>query len=91
MVLSKVRVPDYDQFWSLYTTRGAEHRRKFGSTGSRVFRNEEDTNEVWLLFDWSKEDFRRFLDDAEAQEIMDSAGLQKRESVFLDSVGEFDS
>ena len=92
MVLAKIRVGAFDQFWSVFTGKGAEHRRKFGSTGSRVLRNEEDPNEVWVLFDWSKEDFQRFLADPQAKEIMAEAGLQgPPEPVFVDSAGEVDS
>lgn len=92
MVLAKVRVADFDQFLSVFTSRGAEHRRTFGSAGSRVLRNDQDPNEVWVLFDWSKEGFQRFIDDPESKEIMGAAGLQgPPEPVFVTSAGEFDS
>jgi len=92
MVLAKIRVGEFDQFWSVFTSEGAEHRAKFGSSGSRVLRNQQDPNEVWVLFDWSGEDFQRFLEDPRAKEIMASAGLQgPPEPVFVDSVGEVGS
>lgn len=92
MVLAKIRVGEFDQFLSVFTTRGAEHRAKFGSSGARVLRNQEDSNEAWVLFDWSKEDFQRFLEDPEAKQIMASAGLQgPPEPVFLEEAGESDS
>lgn len=91
-VLAKVKVAEFDQFWSVFKGEGAAHRREFGSKGSRVLRNEEDPNEVWVLFDWSKEDFQRFLTDPKSQEIMASAGLQgPPEPVFVESAGEVDS
>ncbi len=92
MILAKAKLEDFDRFWSVFTTKGAEHRRKYGSAGSRVLRNEEDPNEVWVLFDWSKEDYERFLADPQSQEIMASAGLKgPPEAVFVESVGEVDS
>lgn len=91
-MLAKVKVGDFDRFWSVFTTEGAEHRSRFGSRGSRVLRNEEDPNEVWILFDWGKDDFQRFLSDPRAKEIMGSAGLQgPPEPVFVESAGEVGS
>ncbi len=75
-ILSQIKVKDFDRFWSTFTGRGAEHRRKHGSGGARVFRSEEDTNEVWVLFDGDPESFRAFLDDPDSKQIMDQAGLQ---------------
>jgi len=92
MILAKLNVADFDRFLSVFKTDGAEHRRKFGSKGSRVLKNAENPNEVWVLFDWSKEDFHRFLDDARAREIMTAAGLQgPPDAVFVESVAEVDS
>jgi heme-degrading monooxygenase HmoA len=76
VLLARVKIGDFDQFWSVFTTRGAEHRSKYGSTGAKAFRNQEDQGEVLVLFDWSKEDVERFLADPESREIMASAGLQ---------------
>lgn len=76
MILTKVNVDDFDQFWSVFSSRGAAHRRKFGSKGSKVIRDEDDPHRVLVLFDWAKEDFERFLQDPEAKEIMSSAGLE---------------
>lgn len=92
MVLAKVKVGEFDRFWSVFTTEGAEHRRRFGSRGSRVLRNAENPNEVWILFDWTKEDFQRFLSDPRSSEIMGSAGLQgPPEPIFVESEGEVES
>lgn len=92
MVLAKVRVGDFARFWSVFSSEGAEHRRKFGSKGSRVLRNTDDPSEVWVLFDWTKEDFQGFLSDPKSGELMMAAGLQgPPEPVFLEPAGEADS
>ena len=39
-------------------------------------RDRDRPDEVLVLFDWSKEDYDRFLADPETWEIMASAGLQ---------------
>jgi heme-degrading monooxygenase HmoA len=92
MLLARVKIGDFDQFWSVFTTRGAEHRRKHGSTGAKVFRNQEQPDEVLVLFDWSKEDYERFLADPQSREIMASAGLQgPPETAVVEPLGETDS
>ncbi|HEV2773720.1 MAG TPA: hypothetical protein VGV57_13010 [Thermoleophilaceae bacterium] len=74
-ILSRLKFQDFDRFWSTFTGPGAEHRRRHGSGGGRVFRSKEDPNEVWVLFDWDPEHFRAFLDDPDSKEIMAQAGL----------------
>jgi hypothetical protein len=52
------------------------------------FRNREDPDELWVLFDWSKEDFQRFEADPGSAEIMNQAGLQgPPEAVSVESAG----
>jgi heme-degrading monooxygenase HmoA len=89
MLLARVRIGDFDQFWSVFTSKGADHRRAFGSAGARVLRNQDDSQEVIILFDWSKEDYERFLADPETKGIMASAGLQgPPEVTVLEPAGE---
>ncbi len=89
MLLARVKIGDFDQFWSMFTTAGAEHRRTFGSTGARVLRNKEVQDEVLVLFDWTKEGFERFLADPRTREIMASAGLKgPPEITEVEHVGE---
>ncbi len=75
-ILSQLKVQDFDRFWSTFTGRGSEHRRKHGSDGARVFRSAEDPNEVWVLFEWDSERFQGFLDDPDSKQIMAEAGLE---------------
>lgn len=92
MVLTKVKIGEFDQFWSVFSTKGAALRRVHGSKGARVLRNAEDPNEVWVLFDWERERFEQFLSDPKAREVMGEAGLQRPpEPVFVDAAGEVDS
>ena len=63
MLLARVTIGEFDQFWSTFTSAGAEHRRKYGSSGARVFRNLDQPGEMIVLFDWSKADYRRFMED----------------------------
>jgi heme-degrading monooxygenase HmoA len=89
MLLARVRIGDFDQFWSTFTTRGAEHRGQYGSGGAQVFRNQDDSDEVIVLFDWSKDDYDRFIKDPESREVMAAAGLKGPPEVTpLEAVGE---
>jgi heme-degrading monooxygenase HmoA len=89
MLLARVRIGDFDHFWSVFTTKGADHRRAFGSAGARVLRNQDDPQEVIILFDWSKEEYERFLADPDTTAIMASAGLQgPPETIAVEAVGE---
>ena len=49
MVLSTVRVEDFERFWNTFSTKGAEKRKQHGSKGSQVFLINDD-NRVWVLF-----------------------------------------
>ncbi len=92
MVLARAKIGDFDQFWSVFSTAGAEHRRKFGSHGAKVFRNADDDHEVVVLFDWSADDYARFLQDPHTREVMASAGLSgPPQHTTLEPVEETDS
>jgi hypothetical protein len=89
VILARSKINDFDQFWSVFQNQGADHRVTFNSRGSQVFRDQENPNEVWVLFDWSREDFERFIQDDKTKEIMAQAGLQgPPEPIFVDSLGE---
>jgi hypothetical protein len=86
MILAKAKIDDYDRFWTVFTSEGAEQRSKYGSKGARVLRNQEDPSEVWVLFDWEKDDYLRFHEDPKTAEIMGRAGLREPpESVFVEA------
>jgi hypothetical protein len=92
MVLTNVKVADFDQFWSVFSTKGAEKRKQFNSRGATVLRSTENENEVWVLFDWDEADFKAFLEDPEVPGIMQEGGLQAPpEPRFLEKAGELDS
>ena len=38
MILSTVKVEDFERFWNTFSTKGAEKRKQHGSKGSQVFR-----------------------------------------------------
>ena len=78
MILSTVRVEDFERFWNTFSTKGAEKRKQHGSNGSQVFRDPNDDNRVWVLFDWDEEGYKNLLSDPEMPAIFQQAGLEGR-------------
>jgi hypothetical protein len=78
LILSTVKVEDFDRFWNTFSTKGAEKRKQHGSKGSHVFRDPNDDDRLWVVFDWDEEGFRNLLSDPEAPAIFQEAGLKGR-------------
>ena len=90
MVLSTVKVEDFDRFWSIFSTKGAEKRREHGSKGASVFRDPNEDGRVWVVFDMDKEGYESLMSDPEMPEIFQEAGLQGRPQA-ADSAGQTDT
>lgn len=82
MILATSKFEDFDRFWSTFSTKGAEKRRQYGSKGSHVFRDPNEDNQVWIVFDWDEEGFQQFLSDSEVPAIFQEGGLQGRPQVL---------
>jgi hypothetical protein len=78
MILATVKIQDFDRFWNTFSTKGADKRKQHGSTGSHVFRDPNDDDRVWVVFDWDEEGYRNFLSDPEVPAIFQEAGLEGR-------------
>ena len=78
MVLSTVKVEDFDRFLTTFSTKGAEKRKQHGSRGSHVFRDPSDDGRVWVVFDWDEEGYHNLMSDPEVPAIFQEAGLQGR-------------
>jgi hypothetical protein len=78
MILSTVKVEDFDRFWNTFSTRGAEKRKQHGSRGSHVFRDPYDDKRVWVVFDWDEEGYKSLMSDPEVPAIFRDAGLEGR-------------
>lgn len=78
MILVTSRFEDFDRFWSTFSTKGAEKRKQYGSKGSHVFRDPNEDDRVWIVFDWDEEGFQKFLSDSEVPAIFQEGGLQGR-------------
>ena len=58
MFLATTTVEDYDRFLNVFSTKGAEKRAQHGSKGATVFRDPNEDDRVWVLFDWDRRAFR---------------------------------
>jgi hypothetical protein len=74
MILATTTVEDYDRFVSIFSTKGAEKRRQHGSKGAQVFRDPNEGDRVWVLFDWDAEGWQSFVSDPDVPPIMKEAG-----------------
>jgi len=74
MILATTQVEDYDRFLEIFSTKGAEKRKQHGSKGSTVFRDPNEDDRVWVLFDWDAEGWQSFVSDPEVPPIMQEAG-----------------
>jgi hypothetical protein len=84
MILSTVKVEDFDRFWNTFSTKGAEKRRELGSKGAHVFRDPTDADRLWVVFDWDEEGYKNLMSDPDMPAIFQAAGLQgKPESAEL--------
>jgi hypothetical protein len=74
MILATTKVEDFDRFVKIFSTKGAEKRKQHGSKGSTVFRDPNEDDRVWVLFDWDAEGWQNFVSDPEVPPIMQEAG-----------------
>jgi hypothetical protein len=78
VILATTRVEDFDRFVKIFSTKGAAKRAQHGSKGSHVFRDPNEDDRVWVLFDWDEEGFQNFLSDPEVPPIMQEGGHKGR-------------
>jgi hypothetical protein len=73
-MLATTTVKDFDQFLKVFSTTGLEKRKEHGSKGAKVFRDPNQADRVWVLFDWNAEGWQSFVSDTEVPPILQLAG-----------------
>ena len=81
MILATTKVEDFDRFLKVFSTKGAEKRKQHGSRGSTVFRDPNEADRVWVIFDWDEAGFRNFLADPEVPPLIREAGHKSKPQV----------
>ncbi|MCG6873619.1 MAG: hypothetical protein LJE97_00865 [Betaproteobacteria bacterium] len=74
MMLATTKVEDLDRFLKVFSTKGADKRKQHGSKGSIVFRDPNEDDRVWVIFDWDAEGWKSFVTDPEVPPILKEAG-----------------
>jgi hypothetical protein len=78
LILATTKVEDFDRFLKVFSTKGAEKRKQHGSKGATVFRDPNEEDRVWVLFDWDSEGWQSFVSDPEVPPILQEAGHKGR-------------
>jgi hypothetical protein len=92
VILTRVKIGEFDRYWATFSGRGLEKRREHGCRGVHVFRSTDDPELIFNLFDWDREGWDAFFRDPEVGEIMSDAGLQAPpEPTFLEPVDELEA
>ena len=90
MILATTTVEDFERFEKIYSTKGAEKRKLHGSKGSTVFRDPNEEDRVWVLFDWDEEGWNSLVCVPEVPPIMQEAG-HKGKPQAAELGGKYDS
>jgi hypothetical protein len=90
MFLATTTVEDFDRWLRIFSTTSATKRKQHGSKGSTVFRDPNQPDRVWVLFDWDKEGFQRFVADPEVAPILKEAGHKSKPQI-ADLGGQYDA
>lgn len=90
-VLGKVKIEDLQKFVGVFSTKGAEMRKKYGGQHSQIFRVQGEDNRVYVLLEWtSKEAFEEFANSPMVKETMKTSGtIEPPEFIYLEKIGEF--
>ncbi len=60
---------------------GADKRRHYGCKGAQVFRDPNEDDQVWVIFDWDEQGWKSFVSDPEVPGIMQEAGHKGKPQV----------
>ena len=78
MLLATTTVADFDRWVKIFSSVSAEKRREHGSKGSRTYRDPNQPDRVWVIFDWDEQGWQSFVSDPEVPPIMKRAGHKDR-------------
>ena len=74
MILATTCVEDLDRFVEVFSGAGAEKRQQHGSRGATVFRDPNEPDRLWAIFDWDADGWTSFVSDPAVPPIMKQAG-----------------
>jgi heme-degrading monooxygenase HmoA len=70
------KVEDFNK-WKPFFEQHSDFRAQNGSKGGKVFRNSDNPNDLFILFEWdSSANAKKFAQSDSLREIMQKAGVQ---------------
>ena len=90
MLLATTRVEDVDHWLKIFSTTSAEKRKQHGSKGSHVFRDPNEGDRVWAIFDWDEQGWQSFVSDPEVPPILQEGGHKGRPQA-AELLGQYDA
>ena len=78
MILATTTVEDFDRFMKVFSNEGAEKRKQHGSKGAMIFRDPNQEDRVWVVFDWDEKGWESFVSDPTVPPVMKEAGHKSR-------------
>jgi hypothetical protein len=74
MLLPITTVADVEQFLKMFGAVGADKRALQGSQSSVVYRDPNEDNRMWVVFDWDEQGWAGFVSDPEVPAVLRDAG-----------------
>jgi hypothetical protein len=81
MILATTKVEDFNRWIKVFSAKSAEKRKQHGSKGSTVFRDPNEEDRVWVIFDWDEEGWQNFVSDPEVPLILKEAGHKSKPQI----------
>jgi hypothetical protein len=81
MFLATTQVEDFDRWLRVFSTTSAVKRKQHGCKGSTVYRDPNESDRVWVLFDWDTAGFQKFVTDPEVAPILKEAGHKTKPQI----------
>lgn len=78
MILATTTVEDFDGFMKVFSNEGARKRKQHGSQGAMIFRDPNQVDRVWVVFDWNEKGWESFVSDPTVPPVMKAAGHKSR-------------
>lgn len=78
MILATTTIEDFERFEKVFSAEGAEKRKQHGSKGAVIFRDPNQEDRVWVVFDWDEKGWENFVSDPTVPPIMKEAGHKSR-------------
>ena len=82
-ILVHHQVEDYNK-WKPFFDEHSSFRAGMGSRGGKIFRNANESNDLFILFEWDNlENAKKFSQSDNLKEIMQKAGVKGMPDIYF--------